>query len=316
MSAPAGGTSVSGSVPVSATASDNVGVAAVQFTLDGSNLGAADQTAPYQATWDTSGATNASHVLVATATDAAGNSTSASETVTVANGSSPPPPPPGAITIKKVFEGADSDRVTHTFALTAAVSAGDTLVLAHASTIDASDGTGGIVTPNGVTDQGGNTWTQAGVSEPGTSFSAVEVWTAHVGSALPAGAVITVKGYSRGLSDEIAIYDVTGLAASPADASAGFAGYSNAPATPSITPSVAHVLLVAVHGQGSAGAPWWSPEATTPAWIKMTDRFDASNSRGIAVDMKEVTVKAAYRSAGTISSASTSNNLIVALRAA
>jgi hypothetical protein len=127
---------------------------------------------------------------------------------------------------------------------------------------------------------------------------------------------VSVKGYSRGLSDEIAIFDVTGLAASPADASAGYGGYTKSPTTPDITPSVAHVLLVAVHGQGSAGAPWWAPEATTPAWLNVVDRFDASNSRGIAVDMKEVTAKGAYRSAGTISSASTSNNLIVALRAA
>jgi chitodextrinase len=306
--APNSGSTLSGNVAVNADAASGGTVAGVQFKLDGTNLGATDTTAPYQAMWNTTGATNASHTLVATATDAAGNSTSATETVNVANGT------PSAIVIKKVFEGADSDRITHTFALTAAVPAGDTLVLTHASTIDATDG--GIVTPNGVSDQGGNVWSQAAVSHPGTSFSTVEVWTASVTKALPAGAIVTVVGYSRGLSDEIAIFDVQGLAANPAETSAGFAGYGNNPATPYITPTTAHALLVAVHGQGSAGAPWWTPEATTPAWSNLVDRFDASNSRGIAVDMREVTVQAAYRSAGTISSASTSNNVIVALRAA
>ena len=40
MTAPAAGATVSGTVSVSATASDNVGVVGVQFLLDGANLGA------------------------------------------------------------------------------------------------------------------------------------------------------------------------------------------------------------------------------------------------------------------------------------
>ena len=42
VTAPTRGASVSGTVPVSATASDNVGVVGVQFKLDGANLGAED----------------------------------------------------------------------------------------------------------------------------------------------------------------------------------------------------------------------------------------------------------------------------------
>ena len=38
---------------MSATASDNVGVAGVQFKLDGANLGAEDTTAPYACRWNT-----------------------------------------------------------------------------------------------------------------------------------------------------------------------------------------------------------------------------------------------------------------------
>ena len=47
MTAPANNAFVGGTVPLSATASDNVGVASVLFLLDGQALGAADTTAPY-----------------------------------------------------------------------------------------------------------------------------------------------------------------------------------------------------------------------------------------------------------------------------
>src|SRR5438552_3097473 len=76
----------SGTTTVSANASDNVGVAGVQFLLDGVALGAEDTAAPYSISWDTSTATNGSHALTARARDAAGNqTTSAAVTVTVSN---------------------------------------------------------------------------------------------------------------------------------------------------------------------------------------------------------------------------------------
>ena len=46
---------------VSATATDNVGVAGVQFLLDGASLGAEDTSAPYSMTWDTTSAPNGPH---------------------------------------------------------------------------------------------------------------------------------------------------------------------------------------------------------------------------------------------------------------
>src|SRR6185295_14903534 len=76
ITAPASGATVSGSaVPVPATAADNVGVAGVQFALDGSNLGGEDTAAPYSLSWNTTTASNGSHTLTAVARDAAGNRT-------------------------------------------------------------------------------------------------------------------------------------------------------------------------------------------------------------------------------------------------
>ncbi len=86
ITAPANGATVSGTISVTANASDNVGVASVQFQLDGANLGNLDTTSPYSVSWNSATASNASHNLKAIAKDAAGNSTtSAIVTVTVNN---------------------------------------------------------------------------------------------------------------------------------------------------------------------------------------------------------------------------------------
>ena len=47
-----------GTINVTANAADNVGVAGVQFRLDGANLGSEDTTAPYSVPWDTRTAAN------------------------------------------------------------------------------------------------------------------------------------------------------------------------------------------------------------------------------------------------------------------
>ena len=71
---PAPGT-VSGAVTVAASAIDNLGVAGVQFKLDGSNLGAEDTTPPFTVTWDTTAGPNGNHTLTAVARDTTGNRT-------------------------------------------------------------------------------------------------------------------------------------------------------------------------------------------------------------------------------------------------
>jgi hypothetical protein len=91
LTSPTTGTSVAGTLGVTATATDDIGVAGVQFKLDGVNLGAEDAAAPYSMSWNTTSATNGSHTLTAVARDAAGNSTtSTAVTVTVNNDLVPP----------------------------------------------------------------------------------------------------------------------------------------------------------------------------------------------------------------------------------
>ena len=91
ITSPASGATVSGTITVTATASDDRGVAGVQFQLDGVNGGAEDTAAPYSVSWDTTTASDGSHTITAVARDAAGNrTTSTPVTVTVSNAPAPP----------------------------------------------------------------------------------------------------------------------------------------------------------------------------------------------------------------------------------
>lgn len=90
ITAPGAGTTLSGTTRIQADASDNVGVAGVQFLIDGGNLGAEDTSAPYAIDLDTTPLTNGPHSITAVARDAAGNrTTSAAVAVSIAN--EPPP---------------------------------------------------------------------------------------------------------------------------------------------------------------------------------------------------------------------------------
>jgi hypothetical protein len=92
LTAPASGTTVNGSTMLTATATDDTGVASVQFKSDGANIGTADITAPYSINWNTATAANGTHSLTATATDTNGaTATSATVTVQVQNQTNPNP---------------------------------------------------------------------------------------------------------------------------------------------------------------------------------------------------------------------------------
>ena len=88
ISSPSAGAQVSDIVNVVADASDDVGVAGVQFFVDGVANGPEDPDSPYGLAWDTRAVSNGAHTLTARARDAAGNLTTSSPvTVNVANAS-------------------------------------------------------------------------------------------------------------------------------------------------------------------------------------------------------------------------------------
>jgi hypothetical protein len=78
ITSPVIGATLTGTVSVSANASDNVGVASVTFKVDGTTIGSADTSAPYGISWNTGSVPAGAHALTAVARDAAGNVTTSS----------------------------------------------------------------------------------------------------------------------------------------------------------------------------------------------------------------------------------------------
>lgn len=74
LTAPAAGAALSGTTILSATASDNVGVAKVEFLVDGLLVGTGTA-APYQVSWNSASVANGAHTFAARATDTSGNAT-------------------------------------------------------------------------------------------------------------------------------------------------------------------------------------------------------------------------------------------------
>jgi predicted secreted Zn-dependent protease len=85
ISAPANGSSVFGTVALSATASDNKTVTGLQFQIDGVNQGALQTAPPYAWSWDSRTVADGTHRIGAIAVDAAGNTSASTVSVLVAN---------------------------------------------------------------------------------------------------------------------------------------------------------------------------------------------------------------------------------------
>jgi photosystem II stability/assembly factor-like uncharacterized protein len=75
ITAPANGTSVSNTVTITATASDDVGVVGVQFYIDGAPFTHEVTSVPYSRNWDTTSFPNGTHTLTAVARDEANHTT-------------------------------------------------------------------------------------------------------------------------------------------------------------------------------------------------------------------------------------------------
>jgi len=89
VTSPTNNATVSSTITLQATASDNVAIQSVQFKVDGSFVGSPDTTSPYTFAWDSTQVANGTHTITALAKDTSNNqTTSGAVTVTVNN---PPP---------------------------------------------------------------------------------------------------------------------------------------------------------------------------------------------------------------------------------
>ena len=85
---------VSGSVEITAQASDESGVAGVIFEVDGEAIGPEDLSAPWSAVWNTATSGPGSHILTVIARDGVGNAVRSEVVPVVVGAVNPPPFPP------------------------------------------------------------------------------------------------------------------------------------------------------------------------------------------------------------------------------
>jgi hypothetical protein len=87
ITSPSNAATVSGTITVSANATDGAGITGVQFQIDGTNLGGqiAGSGPSYSTSWNTTAVANGGHTVTAIATDTGNRSASSSVTVTVNN---------------------------------------------------------------------------------------------------------------------------------------------------------------------------------------------------------------------------------------
>jgi hypothetical protein len=154
ITSPTNGSSISGTVTVVANATDNVGVTAVQFQLDGANFGTASVSAPrYSVAWNTTSSANGPHRLSATASDAAGNKTVSSINVTVNNAgvsSAPPAPAISAVTANSTTSSSATISWTTDVASTSQVVYGTNSTYGSTSPLSSTLVTSHLVTLSGL----------------------------------------------------------------------------------------------------------------------------------------------------------------------
>ncbi len=116
ITAPTGGTQVSGSVIITANASDNIGVSSITVLVDGVAVGSGNSS-PLNVTWNASSVAQGSHTITARAVDAAGNTgTSAPVAVSVVA------PADTTAPTASITSPANGAAVTGTVAITASAS--------------------------------------------------------------------------------------------------------------------------------------------------------------------------------------------------
>ena len=180
VTAPRGGATVSGTVTVTATATDNVGVAGVQF-LSTARSGRRGHGRALQRSWDTTTATNGAHTLTAVARDAAGNTTTSAPVPSP----SPTPPRRSAAFVQVNAATPQTNQSSVTVTYTNAQIAGDTNILA----IGWNNTTSNITS---VTDSAGNTYQLAVPTARGSGVSQAIYYASNIKAAAAGTNTVTV----------------------------------------------------------------------------------------------------------------------------
>ena len=130
ITAPSNGATVGGSsVTLTATATDTVAIASVQFEVGSTNIGAAVTSSPYATTWNSTGVSDGSYTLYAVAENTAGYYATSSVAISVRNS----PPVISAITPNSIASSTETITWTTDEAANSQVSFGTTTGYGSAS---------------------------------------------------------------------------------------------------------------------------------------------------------------------------------------
>jgi beta-lactam-binding protein with PASTA domain len=289
LTSPAAAATVSGLISVAATAADNVGVASVQFLLDGVSLGTVTSS-PYTVAWDTTAASNGTHTLTAVAKDGAGlSATSSPVAVTVSNAGSAATP---ALTIDAVAFGDRSSLGTSSATSAFSTTATNELLLAF---VGADDTSAGGQQVSGMTG-GGLTWTL--VRRTATQRGDSEVWRAFAAGVLSNVTVTATLAQSAVASITVVSFkgaDPSGTNGSGAIGATNSASGSTGAPTASITTTRANSWVLGVgndwdsasaHPAGAGQTTVHQFQATTAGdsfWVQRTTNATATAGTSVPI---------------------------------
>jgi hypothetical protein len=268
IAAPAKGATVAGIAAVSASASDDIGVAGVQFVLDGANLGNEVVSAPYSQQWNTRTASVGNHSLSAVARDFVGNKT-VSPTVSVVVSTSNSGAKIGLVQVKAATPQSASASVAVSYPL--AQTAGNLNIVA----VGWNDKTS---TVNSVKDSRGNSYVLAIGPTTGTGLTQSIYYARNIAGG---SNTVTVMLNRAAAFVDVRILEYSGLdTSSPLDATAGAAGRGTSPSSGSATTTAANELIFGA-GMTDArftgtGSGFTSRIITTPDGDIAEDKFVSS----------------------------------------
>ncbi len=228
ITSPLSNATVSGLITVSVSATDNTGVARVEFYLD-NVLQVTDTATPFNWSWNTAQTSNGSHNLTAKAYDAAGNiGTSPGVVVTVAN-------PVSGIALVQKASNITSSAQNLSAKLPLPVTADNFIVVSVS-------GWPNLPAATPVTDTLGNTYSIAGtVLVSQGAYSAI-----YYAKNVKGGTdTVTVNTVNSGGQISMVIAEFGGVnTVSPLDGTAGTVGSGTVPSSGTMTPSLAGDLVI------------------------------------------------------------------------
>jgi Concanavalin A-like lectin/glucanases superfamily/Bacterial Ig domain len=231
IAAPANGAAVAGIAAVSASASDDVGVAGVQFMLDHANLGNEVVSAPYSQQWNTRTANAGNHSLAAVARDFVGNKT-VSPAVSVVVSTANPGGKIGFVQVKATTPQSASASVAVSYPLVQ--TAGNLNIVA----VGWNDTTS---TVNSVKDSLGNSYALAIGPTTGTGLRQSIYYARNIAGG---SNTVTVTFNRAAAFVDVRVLEYSGLdTSSPLDVTAEGTGRATSPSSKSATTTAANELI-------------------------------------------------------------------------